>query len=328
MTDHQATPDRLRHLAQQGHLDARAFERAYVLAHHVPTSHMWRTFLDRTLLVLATLFTIAGVFFFFAYNWQDLPRFVKLGLIQAALVIAVGLAAYLKLETLPGKIALTMASLFVGVLLAVYGQIYQTGANAYTLFLTWAGLITGWVAISAFAPLYLILLILLNLTFVLYALTFPPGPAVMFWIILASLNGISLIAFEAAYLMKVSWMQLRWLSSLVAVGVLGCVLVPTVQFVVEYFNDFSSRDTSLIWLVGLYAVVVVVMSAVYLRYVRDLFVLTGVAFSVIVVVTTVLINAGISDSAGGLFVISFAIIGQAITAAFALYRIQRHWEAS
>jgi uncharacterized membrane protein len=45
----------------------------------------------------------------------------------------------------------------VGVLQAVFGQIYETGADSYVLFLIWALLIIGWVAIGGYAPLWLLL---------------------------------------------------------------------------------------------------------------------------------------------------------------------------
>ncbi len=52
-----------------------------------------------------------------------------------------------------------MGSLRAGrILLAVYGQTYQTGADPYELFFGWAILIIGWVAISRFAPLWPLLL--------------------------------------------------------------------------------------------------------------------------------------------------------------------------
>src|SRR5690606_30155924 len=57
----------------------------------------------------------------------------------------------------------------VGVLFAVYGQIYQTGANAYDFFLAWTIFVTLWVLVSNFAPLWFLYLILINTTFILYS---------------------------------------------------------------------------------------------------------------------------------------------------------------
>ena len=47
-----------------------------------------------------------------------------------------------------GKAALLAASLFVGALLALIGQIYQTGADTFEMFAAWAALILPWVLVG------------------------------------------------------------------------------------------------------------------------------------------------------------------------------------
>src|SRR5690606_42051813 len=49
----------------------------------------WEKFLSRSFLGLGTAFSLAGIFFFFAYNWDSLHRFVKLGLLEGLLVLLV-----------------------------------------------------------------------------------------------------------------------------------------------------------------------------------------------------------------------------------------------
>src|SRR5690606_13169214 len=49
-----------------------------------------------------------------------------------------------------------------------FGQVYQTGANAFDFFLVWTLCISLWVLISNFAPLWLLYLVLINTTFLLY----------------------------------------------------------------------------------------------------------------------------------------------------------------
>lgn len=39
----------------------------------------WKQFLSIFLLAAGVGFTVAGIIFFFAYNWEDLPKFAKLG---------------------------------------------------------------------------------------------------------------------------------------------------------------------------------------------------------------------------------------------------------
>ncbi|MBC8290414.1 MAG: DUF2157 domain-containing protein, partial [Planctomycetes bacterium] len=43
-----------------------------------------------------------------------------------------------------------------GVFLAVFGQVYQTGADEWLLFAGWAGLILPWTALSRFEALWIL----------------------------------------------------------------------------------------------------------------------------------------------------------------------------
>jgi uncharacterized membrane protein len=133
-----------------------------------PNTKDWKKFLQVFLLTLGIGFTIAGIIFFFAYNWASLHKFVKIGLIQILLLVTTLLVFLPKIQLLVRNSILTAAALLVGVLFAVYGQVYQTGANAYDFFLAWTLFITLWVMVSRFALLWLIYLVLINTTFGLY----------------------------------------------------------------------------------------------------------------------------------------------------------------
>jgi uncharacterized membrane protein len=115
-----------------------------------------------SLLIGVTLF-LAGVIFFFAYNWAALSDFQKFATIEIAMII--GLLGYLfspKKQILISKLFLLALSVLVGVFLAVFGQIYQTGADTYELFLMWAFLITGFVIFSQFQALWFLWVLLIN----------------------------------------------------------------------------------------------------------------------------------------------------------------------
>ena len=133
-----------------------------------PKQDSWGKFIKIVLLTLGIGFLAAGIVFFFAYNWQDLNKFLKLGIVQGLVVITVLLAMFLKIEKLYKDIIITGSTLLVGVMFAVFGQIYQTGANAYDFFLAWTVFISLWVFISNFPPLWIVYLGLCNLTIYLY----------------------------------------------------------------------------------------------------------------------------------------------------------------
>src|SRR5690606_19842088 len=83
------------------------------------------------------------VIFFFAANWQDLSRWGRFGLALAVFATAAGLAVKAGPERLAGKAFALAALVLLGPVFAVYGQEWQTGADAFDLFVTWALLATG-----------------------------------------------------------------------------------------------------------------------------------------------------------------------------------------
>ncbi|HYJ83119.1 MAG TPA: DUF2157 domain-containing protein, partial [Allosphingosinicella sp.] len=133
-----------------------------------PSSHEWRAFLGQLTLWLGTIALAASVIFFFAFNWDDLGRFAKFALVEAAILAGLALLWRLGPDGIPGKALLTLLSLLVGALLALTGQTYQTGADTYELFAWWAVLILPWVLLGRFSPLWLVWLALLNLAAYLY----------------------------------------------------------------------------------------------------------------------------------------------------------------
>ena len=103
---------------------------------------------DRSLLFVGSSLVLAGVIFFFAYNWSRMNAIAKFGLIEVGLLLCVLAASNRGLDRLTGKVLLLAASVLVGVLLAVYGQVYQTGADAYETIVVWALLILPWVIVG------------------------------------------------------------------------------------------------------------------------------------------------------------------------------------
>ena len=88
-------------------------------------------------LLFSVIFLIAGVTSFTAYNWATMSNVEKLA-VSSVLIIA-GLVAYLFLEKeIYKNLAIFFSSFMIGTLFAVYGQVYQTGADVWILFRNWA----------------------------------------------------------------------------------------------------------------------------------------------------------------------------------------------
>ncbi len=128
----------------------------------------WLRFSRYFLLGAGTAFLLSGTVFFFAYNWAGLHRFLKIGLVLT-LLLATGLGGlFAPVRESVRRVALTAAVALIGVLLAVLGQVYQTGANSYDYFLAWTLFALPWVVLLPFAPLWLLFAVLVNATFFTY----------------------------------------------------------------------------------------------------------------------------------------------------------------
>ena len=238
----------------------------------------WGLWISRLLLMAGTSLVLAGVVYFFAFNWMKIPPGVKLGLIEFA-ILACAVAVYrYGFERLVGKILLLSASVLVGVFWAVFGQIYQTGADAYTLFAIWALLIAGWVVVAEFAPLWAVWLVVTNIALFLYweQAILPEREIEMFIAsILAAFNLVFLILREALVYRGVQWLSERWTRLILIVPILFGLLVPSINFIWE-----PGRTTTAITFGAMFSVVTHLgLFILYRRVLLDMWVLATVFLS-------------------------------------------------
>ena len=129
----------------------------------------WARWARHALLALGLGHLLAGIVFFFAYNWAALPDLAKFAVVEAGIVTAAGTALWRGADRADGAAALIAATVLTGVLLAVIGQVYQTGAEAWQLFALWAGLALPWALASRNAAHWLAWLVVLHVAAALYA---------------------------------------------------------------------------------------------------------------------------------------------------------------
>jgi uncharacterized membrane protein len=311
LLDLDATPERLRALADAGVLPPTAMERALHLSVASPPRSEWRSFLSTTLMALGTLLVLSGVIYFFAYNWAALHRFGKLGLIAAALVgTAVG--AWRLGEGLAGQLSLLASAVLVGALLAVYGQAYQTGADPYELFAGWAVLILPWVLLARFAPLWLFLGLLVNTGIVLFWVQVLDGDEhTVAWlaVVLGLLNGFAWATYEHFANAGLSWLRGRWVPRGLAVMTVAPLLAAAVAFIFMPSEVGSGAGVALLLVLGS-------LAAEYAlhRHLRgELFLLTLGVLSAMTLVTTFVGRLLIEDADMGefsLFILPFVVIGE------------------
>jgi uncharacterized membrane protein len=277
----------------------------------LPHAADWRRFLDRLLLFMGAVMLAASVVFFFAYNWQDLGRTAKFALVEVPLVAALVLVWRLGFERLSGQAALLVASILVGALLALVGQVYQTGADTFELFSAWAVAILPWTLLGRFAALWLVWLALVNLAVGLYFSTFHGifgiafGPERQLWVLLA-IDVAALAAWEYAALRGTGWLQGRWGPRLIATAT--GVFATSLAVMAIFLSRRSAWDAAiwLGWLVAAYLV--------YRRRVRDLYVLAGGALSIIVVSAAFLGKHLPMRDAGEYLLIGLVVIGMSAAA--------------
>ena len=110
-------------------LSEKACSRALQLAGLTPGRIDWLRYIDRFLITIGVLLIVAGVAAFFAWNWTDFGYMIKFALIQTGIVGSALLAWRLGIDSIGGGASLFSSAFLVGILLAVFGQVYQTGAD-------------------------------------------------------------------------------------------------------------------------------------------------------------------------------------------------------
>ena len=290
--------------------------RALRAAGMIPAPAEWRVFLGQLTLWLGTIALANAVIFFFAFNWDDLARMGKFALVEAAIVAALVALWRVDLNGLAGKAVLLLLCLLTGALLALTGQVYQTGADTFELFAWWAVLILPWVAIGRFSPLWLLWLGLLNLAVMLHV-RISLNEVNLFWA-LFGLNTLALVAWEAGRRAGIGWMQDSWAPRLVAIasGLSATMLV--VWAITGGFRDDGAAGLAMLAYVGWAA-------ALYFWYRRvrlDPFMLAGGLLSLIVTVVVLLGNKMLDNGeAGGFLLIGLVVIGMSAGGAIWLKRI-------
>lgn len=309
-------------LIEQGVIPPEQVTRAVQASGLYPSPRAWALFIDRLLLWLGGLALAFAVLFFVAYNWAEMGRWLRFGVVQAATVVAVGIAVWPKASWMVSRVALTSATLLVGVLLALFGQVYQTGADPWQLFFSWALLTLPWVWVARFELLWVLWLGLLNLAVGLYFRTWG-GP---FGVLTSSdaalwglfgLNTLALIAWEWGARFR-SWTR-QWAVRLLAVGSGVPMTLLTMTLI---------ADVGLVWspVLAIYPLWLAALYGIYRYWRPDLFMIAGGCVSALTVATLLLARLLLWEGdwqEGSLMLISIAVLAMGAGAVVWLKRLHR-----
>ncbi|MEM7356580.1 MAG: DUF2157 domain-containing protein [Acidobacteriota bacterium] len=306
-------------LIERGAIPSDKTAQAVAAAEILPDGSAWRRFLDQLLLWLGSLALAFSVLFFVAYNWDDLGRFAKFGLVQGLLVLAVVVYCRADPSGTSTKAALLVATILLGVLLALFGQTYQTGADPWQLFANWALLMIPWAIVARFPVLWILWVGLINLSIALYGGAFGMFGSEVGSLWLIFLFNTAVLALWESCTPKWPWLEPRWAIRLLAVA--GGV--PLTGLVIRGILEggaglYLPGLVWALWLAGLYWV--------YRSRHPDLFMLAGGCLSGIVVVVTFLTNHLLDgDHALTFLFLALLVIGLGTGAALWLRKVQREW---
>jgi hypothetical protein len=98
----------------------------------------WKGWAARALLAIAVGHILSGIIFFFAFNWNDLSGMSKFAVVGGGILVCLIAWVIAKLDSPAGQAFGIGATVLVGVMFAVFGQVYQTPAMIHTPFVYWA----------------------------------------------------------------------------------------------------------------------------------------------------------------------------------------------
>ena len=260
LTQRLKSPDKRREILEIFAIPPRAFE--------------WFSFMEIISIVFGGLLFATGVIFFIAANWDSLGKFFKFFMVEALILTSLAIWQLSKNELLR-KISLMVAFILLGGLLALIGQVYQSGADSWELFFYWAVLGVFWVVAGRFEPLWVLWITITNLALFLYLnssfrVIFIPADSIL---TLGLWNLLLLIAFEWARRLELC--SPRFLLRILASAV---VILLTIQTVISIFDKNSSYFLFFpIWFGGM----------AFYFWERDSYILSSLAFGFDVVILSI-----------------------------------------
>jgi len=291
------------------------------------TASDWRDFLKQMFLGLGATAISTGVIFFFAYNWQEIGRFTKFALVESVFLSVTFLFYQFSNNRNIATVTLMSMALLIGALLALVGQTYQTGADPWQLFAAWAVLVTPWALIASATSLWILWILLVNLSFVLYLNI---STSVFGFLLdeqigarlLVMINSLLLVTFESyTQISKSPASKNKRAIQLLA------VLAGMAIFALAFEAIFSSKPSVVdlifyaLWMALIY---------LYYRYRSpDLFIIAAGTLSLGAILICLLIDTlEFSFGEGAFLLVSFSIIGLSTAAGIWLKKLAREFKAN
>ena len=191
--------------------------------------------LKNILLWLGSFLFMSGIMFFFAFNWDELHKFIKLSFVPILIIGIIIIHLNSLKKSLISHITLWMAIVAIGIEFAIFGQVYQTGADAYSLFVAWCVFSFGFVVVSSSSIIWFTYLILLNTSISLYMTQslhtdFNDNIAVS---IIFNIFTLCILYF---LILKKKLLNFNWIYKL---NYIYLILLLTILLMIEFIDTFS-----------------------------------------------------------------------------------------
>jgi uncharacterized membrane protein len=318
-------------LADFHSLDTTKVESLLELAGARPSRAEGLRFLGACLRIAGVLSLAAGLVFFVAANWSRIAIFGRFALIELVLVACAVLAFVKPPPRFVGRGAVFLAFIATGALLALFGQTYQTGADVYELFLTWALLGLPLAVAAQWGVASAAWVLVLNLALLLFCGWHAPGG--LLWALFGGTHfQPAHIVMGAAWLNLALWFAFEfwrvdavpdWVRRLLLSCAFGFGTWAGLLAIVN-FDDVPGSDP-ITTLTLIFAMVATVVYAMRRR--DDIYPLAVVMGTCIILSLTWLAQLNGFHDEGMLLMLALWLIGTSTAAGRVLTVLNRRWRA-
>jgi len=261
----------------------------------IASKEFFRVWINKFLLWIGGLFLISGLLFFFAYNWNNLDKFSKLSIPIVIIFISAIIAIKNNLDAVISQVAIFIIIIAIGISWTLFGQIYQTGADAWNLFFAWSLFTFAIVIVSTTAIHWFIWLFITNLAISLYTsqviVSYPTSS-------LIAVGIFTIISTTFIYYYFIKHLKLKSFQWLLDLNLIYFITIFSIILINEAFNPHSMFKL----LILLYIPVVLL----YLQH-KNLIIVSATILSIIVVTTS--FSTILATSIGKIVIGTFTLIG-------------------
>lgn len=316
-------------------LPAEQVDRAMQLTSARPTREELNAALLKLLQIGGVLSLCAGVVFFIAANWDVFGAFGRFAIVESLLAVAVVVAWASGTATMRYRLSTLSAFILGGVLLALFGQTYQTGADVYELFFMWALLGLPFIIAGRWWAGWAVWLCILNTALILFC-GFVPGQGIL-WVFFARWNFTPalLVLLPAFANLAVWWLAEQsiadrvgarspWLSRLaVSFG----AMFATWSGVLAIFSAASRHQSlGLTWIALLVFLTTIVVRSIRSR--SDVLPLTAASATVIILGACAIADGIHGGEVGTVFMVALWLIATSTASGRWLTKLHRDWHLS